>query len=66
MQIFDSWAGILPARDFDKWSQMIDVIVAAFSAGPSVFNLGAGVLPRTPLQHVERLVERVRRVRPPG
>jgi len=40
----------------------IDAILAALSEGPFVFNLGHGVLPETPLSHVERLVERVRRV----
>jgi uroporphyrinogen decarboxylase len=40
----------------------IDAILAAFSQGPFIFNLGHGVLPETPLSHVERLVERVRRV----
>jgi uroporphyrinogen decarboxylase len=39
----------------------IDAILAAFSKGPLIFNLGHGVLPETPLAHVERLVERVRR-----
>ena len=39
----------------------IDAILAAFSGGPFIFNLGHGVLPETPLSHVERLVERVRR-----
>jgi uroporphyrinogen decarboxylase len=40
----------------------IDAILAALSEGPFIFNLGHGVLPDTPLSHVERLVERVRRV----
>jgi uroporphyrinogen decarboxylase len=39
----------------------IDAILAALSEGPFIFNLGHGVLPDTPLSHVERLVERVRR-----
>jgi uroporphyrinogen decarboxylase len=39
----------------------IDAILAALSEGPFIFNLGHGVLPETPLSHVERLVERVRR-----
>jgi uroporphyrinogen decarboxylase len=38
----------------------VDAILAAFSHGPFVFNLGHGVLPDTPLRHVERLIERVR------
>jgi uroporphyrinogen decarboxylase len=40
----------------------IDAIVAAFSPGPFIFNLGHGVLPDTPLRHVERLIARVRGV----
>jgi uroporphyrinogen decarboxylase len=40
----------------------IDAILAALSQGPFIFNLGHGVLPETPVSHVERLVERVRRV----
>jgi uroporphyrinogen decarboxylase len=38
----------------------IDAILADFAAGPFIFNLGHGVLPETPLVHVERLLERVR------
>jgi uroporphyrinogen decarboxylase len=38
----------------------IDAILAALSHGPFIFNLGHGVLPDTPLHHVERLVGRVR------
>jgi uroporphyrinogen decarboxylase len=38
----------------------IDAIVEAFSQGPFIFNLGHGVLPQTPISHVERLVARVR------
>jgi uroporphyrinogen decarboxylase len=143
VQIFDSWAGILPAREFEMWcirpharileqlraeipgarvigfprgagtelgryldavavdavgldwtielefartmiqkrrpvqgnldplallaggaalDRSIDAILAALSEGPFIFNLGHGVLPETPLSHVEQLVERVRRV----
>jgi uroporphyrinogen decarboxylase len=38
----------------------IDVIVENLSGGPFIFNLGHGVLPETPVSHVERLVARVR------
>ena len=38
----------------------IDGILAAFSPGPFIFNLGHGVLPDTPIAHVERLVAHVR------
>ena len=39
----------------------VDAILAAFAQGPFIFNLGHGVLPETPISHVERLVTRVRR-----
>jgi len=38
----------------------IDAILEAFAAGPFIFNLGHGVMPETPLAHVERLIARVR------
>ena len=38
----------------------IDAVLAAFAQRPFIFNLGHGVLPQTPIAHVERLVERVR------
>jgi len=40
----------------------IDAILAKLSQGPFIFNLGHGVLPETPLRHVEQLIERVRRM----
>jgi uroporphyrinogen decarboxylase len=44
----------------------IDAILAAFAGGPFIFNLGHGVLPDTPISHVERLIARVRGVSPSG
>jgi uroporphyrinogen decarboxylase len=38
----------------------VDAIVEAFGQGPFIFNLGHGVLPETPIAHVERLIARVR------
>ncbi|MCO5090505.1 uroporphyrinogen decarboxylase [Bosea sp. (in: a-proteobacteria)] len=38
----------------------IDAVLAAFSGGPFIFNLGHGILPDTPIAHVERLLKRVR------
>jgi uroporphyrinogen decarboxylase len=38
----------------------IDTILEAFGQGPFIFNLGHGILPNTPIAHVERLVARVR------
>jgi uroporphyrinogen decarboxylase len=37
----------------------IDQLLAQWSGGPYVFNLGHGILPDTPIAHVERLVARV-------
>jgi uroporphyrinogen decarboxylase len=37
-----------------------DAILDAFGQGPFIFNLGHGILPDTPIAHVERLVARVR------
>jgi uroporphyrinogen decarboxylase len=39
----------------------IDAVLAALGGGPFVFNLGHGVTPDTPVEHVERMVARVRR-----
>lgn len=41
----------------------IDRIVDALGPGPFIFNLGHGILPETPIAHVEELVARVRRPR---
>ena len=38
----------------------VDRIMAALSEGRFVFNLGHGIVPETPISHVEQLVERVR------
>jgi uroporphyrinogen decarboxylase len=38
----------------------VDGILDAFTRGPFIFNLGHGVLPDTPIEHVEQLVKRVR------
>jgi uroporphyrinogen decarboxylase len=37
-----------------------DAILEAFGGGPFIFNLGHGILPDTPIAHVERLIGRVR------
>ena len=39
----------------------IDAILENFASRPFIFNLGHGILPETPIAHVERLVARVRR-----
>jgi uroporphyrinogen decarboxylase len=38
----------------------IAAILEAFSAKPFIFNLGHGILPDTPIAHVERMLQRVR------
>lgn len=38
----------------------IAAVKAAFGSGPFVFNLGHGILPDTPIAHVERLLKAVR------
>jgi uroporphyrinogen decarboxylase len=38
----------------------VDAVLEAFAGGPLVFNLGHGILPQTPLEHVERMLMRVR------
>lgn len=38
----------------------VDAILAAFATRPHIFNLGHGILPDTPVENVERLVDRVR------
>jgi uroporphyrinogen decarboxylase len=40
--------------------RQIDAILAAFAPRPFIFNLGHGILPETPIAHVERLIKRVR------
>jgi uroporphyrinogen decarboxylase len=39
----------------------VDAVLAAFSEKPFIFNLGHGILPETPIEHVERMVARVRK-----
>jgi uroporphyrinogen decarboxylase len=38
----------------------VDTVVNAFAAKPYIFNLGHGILPETPIGHVERMIARVR------
>jgi uroporphyrinogen decarboxylase len=42
--------------------QAVDGILEAFCERPFVFNLGHGILPQTPIAHVERMLARVRAV----
>ena len=38
----------------------VDEILAVFSERPFIFNLGHGILPQTPIAHVEQMLARVR------
>jgi uroporphyrinogen decarboxylase len=47
----------------DSLDESVERILAGFSGRPHIFNLGHGILPETPIAHVEQLVARVRRAR---
>ena len=38
----------------------VDAIMVALAGGPFIFNLGHGILPDTPIAHVEQMLKRVR------
>ena len=40
--------------------ERIDAILTAFADRPHIFNLGHGIVPETPIEHVARLVDRVK------
>ena len=44
----------------DALDHAIDAIMNDFSGRPFIFNLGHGILPPTPIAHVERMIARVR------
>lgn len=44
----------------DALDHEVDRILAAAQTGPHIFNLGHGVVPSTPIAHVERLMARVK------
>jgi uroporphyrinogen decarboxylase len=41
----------------------VDAVLEAFAGRPFIFNLGHGILPETPIGHVEQMLKRVRRSR---
>ena len=38
----------------------VDAVISAVADGPFIFNLGHGILPETPIAHVEQMLKRVR------
>jgi uroporphyrinogen decarboxylase len=44
----------------DALAHAVDEILAVLGRGPFIFNLGHGILPETPISHVEQMVKRVR------
>jgi uroporphyrinogen decarboxylase len=48
----------------ERLDEEIDRVLSGFAGRPHIFNLGHGVLPETPVEHVGRLVARVRGQRP--
>jgi uroporphyrinogen decarboxylase len=51
---------VLLAADKTAMKQQVEKILATFGNKPFIFNLGHGILPHTPIEHVELLVETVR------
>jgi uroporphyrinogen decarboxylase len=45
----------------DALDRGVDAVLAAFADRPLIFNLGHGILPETPIAHVEQMLARVRR-----
>ncbi len=44
----------------DSLDREVDAVLQAFAQKPFIFNLGHGILPETPIAHVERMLARVR------
>jgi uroporphyrinogen decarboxylase len=38
----------------------VDAVLEAFAEGPFIFNLGHGIVPETPMAHVESMLKRIR------
>jgi uroporphyrinogen decarboxylase len=45
----------------DALDRAVDGILDSFSDRPFIFNLGHGIVPQTPIAHVEQMLARVRR-----
>ncbi len=44
----------------DALDRSVDGVLSNFAGGRFIFNLGHGILPETPISHVERMLKRVR------
>ncbi len=44
----------------DALDEGVDAVLKDFSEGPFIFNLGHGIMPETPIAHVERMLKRIR------
>jgi uroporphyrinogen decarboxylase len=44
----------------DTLDRAVDAVLEAFAGKPFIFNLGHGIVPETPIAHVEQLLRRVR------
>ena len=44
----------------DALLRQTDHILEAFSGGPHIFNFGHGIVPETPVAHVEQLLRHIR------
>jgi uroporphyrinogen decarboxylase len=44
----------------DALDRAVDNVLANFADRPFIFNLGHGILPETPIAHVERVLQRIR------
>jgi uroporphyrinogen decarboxylase len=53
----DPLALVAGGRQLDE---AVDRIIKAFSGRPHIFNLGHGILPETPIAHVEQMLRRLR------
>jgi uroporphyrinogen decarboxylase len=47
-------------RGGEELDRAVDEVMTAFADAPFIFNLGRGILPQTPVAHVEQMLERVR------
>jgi uroporphyrinogen decarboxylase len=44
----------------DALDEAVDAVLKDFSEGPFIFNLGHGIMPETPIAHVERMLKKIR------